>query len=127
MVRPSNVHTKSTLLKAPLATSEPTKRKRRKRRWKKRWVREVKDNAQKATVIPRASIARLIREILQSAGRDFNTDFRMGSNAMDAVQCAAEQYATDVMRMANDLTVLSRVQTVDVRHFKKAASIVASR
>jgi len=83
---------------------------------RKRVVREIERlSACPTSLIPRQSFRRLVNETLQSAG---GPDYNIRVDAVDAVQCACEDYMTEVLSAANNLAVYNNRDTVtddDVR------------
>ena len=99
---------------------------KRLRRWKSGTValREI-TKEQKSTkfAIPPASFRREFRKAAESVWKGFG-NIRAQEAAAVALQHAAEDYVTDIFKLANRLTIMRDQVTIDKEAFTMAAKIV---
>jgi histone H3/H4 len=88
----------------------PVSRRERRRR------REVKQLQENSSVLQRAPFQRCVREELQAHGNDL----RVSPQAMQALQCAAEDMLNDVFERAATLAQHSHRDTIAVRDVQLA-------
>lgn len=65
----------------------------------------------------------LIRRAVRSGVKSINEDFRIEQPAVDALQCAAEDYITTLMRIGFELAVDNGRETILPEDFKAAVEI----
>lgn len=108
---------------APEPGSEPAaKTPRKKRRWKQRWASEVRKYQKTANpIIPLSAFNRVVREIATSDDiASVLPGARFTRSALEALQCGAESFVTNILADANNVAVKighrSTILPVDFEH-----------
>lgn len=98
----------------------------KKHRWKpgtvaKREIRRYQTGKKAtATLVPKAAMSRLIREITQEYG-----DLRFKTEAIEALQQASEDYIVDLFKRSNRIRSHCKRETLGVSDIKIAQSVMS--
>lgn len=78
-----------------------------------------------ALQLPKASIARVIREVLQGESMKWGTSgYSISRDALDAIRHSAESYATDLFREADALAEHAGRHTIKTKDLRAAVKRV---
>lgn len=113
--------------KEPVATADGAKPPRNKRKTKPgrgalRNIRKIQSANPPKELIPRASFARLVRELL---AQSLLPDARITRSAIDALQIASEAATAQCLNVANALACdISKSPTLKLKHLRVARNII---
>tara|TARA_Y100000356_G_scaffold133662_1_gene141163 strand:+ start:344 stop:757 length:414 start_codon:yes stop_codon:yes gene_type:complete len=99
-------------MSAPPQLSKAALRRRAQRRNKQILAEIKKLQASSARIIPRTSFARIVSEVLEGEG-----EYHIRSDAITALQVAAEDHVTRVFGEANNIAMYAGRETVSDRDF----------